>query len=100
MMENNPTIAVENALHEAADKVEKALTGYLSEEMIGNTATAEAMRYSTLGGGKEYARFWFSSFASCSVDVKKLQCRMPAHSNAFTHTLSYMTTCLVWTTTS
>ena len=44
MMENNPTIAVENALHEAADKVEKALTGYLSEEMIGNTARSEERR--------------------------------------------------------
>ena len=75
MMENNPTIAVENALHEAADKVEKALTGYLSEEMIGNTATAEAMRYSTLGGGKRIRAFLVLEF--CKLFGGREEAAMP-----------------------
>ena len=74
-MENNPTIAVENALHEAADKVEKALTGYLAEEMIGNTATAEAMRYSTLGGGKRIRAFLVLEF--CKLFGGREEAAMP-----------------------
>jgi geranylgeranyl diphosphate synthase, type II len=62
MMENNPTIAVENSLKEAAKKVEKALSMYLSEDAIGDTVTAQAMRYSTLGGGKRVRAFLVMEF--------------------------------------
>lgn len=61
-MDNNTANLVENALHSAADKIEKELERYLSEENIGNTITAEAMRYSTLGGGKRIRAFLVLEF--------------------------------------
>lgn len=59
-MEN--TKLVENALKEAANRVEKALGEYLSEKYAGNTVVAEAMRYSTLGGGKRIRAFLVLEF--------------------------------------
>lgn len=53
---------VETALHEAADKVEDALKQYLGENYTGTTAVAEAMRYSTLGGGKRIRAFLVLEF--------------------------------------
>ena len=61
-MELNRTILVENHLKEAAAKVELALGEYLSENYAGNTVLAEAMRYSTLGGGKRIRAFLVLEF--------------------------------------
>ena len=54
--------AIDKKLHEAADKVERALTEYLSEKYIGDTVSADAMRYSTLGGGKRIRAFLVLEF--------------------------------------
>ncbi len=61
-MENNSNVTVENALKEAAEKVENALAEYLSVDSIGDTKTADAMRYSTLGGGKRIRAFLVLEF--------------------------------------
>ena len=50
-------------LKEAAELVEAALTETLGPEHTGNTAVAEAMRYSTLGGGKRIRAFLVLEFA-------------------------------------
>ena len=54
--------SVETALRDAAEKVENALSGYLTEAYAGNTVVAEAMRYSTLGGGKRIRAFLVIEF--------------------------------------
>lgn len=61
-MENNTKNLVEGALGKAAAKIEKALGEYLSESSIGTTVTADAMRYSTLGGGKRIRAFLVLEF--------------------------------------
>ncbi len=53
---------VNDALRETAIKVEAALSDYLSEKFVGDTVTAEAMRYSTLGGGKRIRAFLVLEF--------------------------------------
>lgn len=55
-------ITFEAALKLAAEKTERALSDALSEEMIGNTVVSEAMRYSTLGGGKRIRAFLVLEF--------------------------------------
>lgn len=62
-MENKTFTAVETALRETAEKVEAALTEYLSEKYVGDTVTARAMAYSTLGGGKRIRAFLVLEFA-------------------------------------
>ena len=62
-MENRTFSAVEGALRETAEKVERALTEYLSEKYVGDTVTAQAMAYSTLGGGKRIRAFLVLEFA-------------------------------------
>ena len=62
-MENRTFAVVENALRIAAEKVESALTEYLSERYVGDTVTAQAMAYSTLGGGKRIRAFLVLEFA-------------------------------------
>lgn len=62
-MENRTFSAVESALRETAEKVERALTEYLSEKYVGDTVTAQAMAYSTLGGGKRIRAFLVLEFA-------------------------------------
>ncbi len=47
----------EKKLKSAAEKTEAALDLYLSEESCGNTVLRDAMRYSTLGGGKRIRAF-------------------------------------------
>ncbi len=66
---------VENALRETAAKLEKALGGYLSEENIGNEVTAQAMRYSALGGGKRIRAFLVLEF--CKLFGGKEEAAMP-----------------------
>jgi len=61
-MESNKNILVQNNLKEAAAKVELALSEYLTENFAGNTVVAEAMRYSTLGGGKRIRAFLVLEF--------------------------------------
>jgi len=53
---------VNEVLRENAIKVENALSGYLSEKFAGDTITAEAMRYSVLGGGKRIRAFLVLEF--------------------------------------
>ncbi|MBE6540839.1 MAG: geranyl transferase [Ruminococcaceae bacterium] len=74
-MDNTATNLVENALREAAEKVELALAGYLSEAYTGNTVVAEAMRYSTLGGGKRIRAFLVLEF--CRLFGGKEEAAMP-----------------------
>ncbi len=62
-MENRTFSTVEAALRETAEKVERALVEYLSETYAGDTVTAEAMAYSTLGGGKRIRAFLVLEFA-------------------------------------
>ena len=50
-------------LKETAARVESALTEALGAAHTGNTAVAEAMRYSTLGGGKRIRAFLVLEFA-------------------------------------
>ena len=54
--------SVETALRDAAEKVENALSDYLTEQYAGNTVVSEAMRYSTLGGGKRIRAFLVIEF--------------------------------------
>ncbi len=61
-MDNSTKIMVEKKLRETAEKVEKALEGYLSEEFIGDTVVTKAMQYSTLGGGKRIRAFLVLEF--------------------------------------
>lgn len=58
-MENN---VLEAKLKEAAAKTEAALCEYLTEEYAGSTVVADAMRYSTLGGGKRIRAFLVLEF--------------------------------------
>ena len=60
-MENQKKL--ENMLHEAAQKTEKACKRYFEEGMAGNTVTADAMQYSLLGGGKRIRAFLCLQFA-------------------------------------
>ena len=53
---------VESALHEAAKKTEVALDSYLGEKYAGDTVVADAMRYSTLGGGKRIRAYLTLAF--------------------------------------
>ena len=61
-MENINGMSIEDRLREDALLVEKELSVYLSEEYAGDTVTAEAMRYSTLGGGKRIRAFLVLEF--------------------------------------
>ena len=56
-------IDVSARLKEAAERVERALEEVLGEEHTGGTVVAEAMRYSTLGGGKRIRAFLALEFA-------------------------------------
>ena len=51
------SIDIVKALKENSDYIETVLENYLSEEKIGNSALAEAMRYAVLGGGKRIRAF-------------------------------------------
>lgn len=62
IMDNEKKVNIEVVLHSAADKIENALTEYLSTSYIGETVTADAMRYSTLGGGKRIRAFLVLEF--------------------------------------
>ena len=53
---------IEAALKTAACLAENALEDALGEQYTGNTAVAEAMRYSTLGGGKRIRAFLVLEF--------------------------------------
>ena len=57
-MDNN----FELKLKVAAEKAEIALTKYLDTEFTGDTVAADAMRYSTLGGGKRIRAFLVLEF--------------------------------------
>lgn len=74
-MENNPALKTEALLKEAAETVEKALSEYLSDEAIGDVVTAEAMRYSTLGGGKRIRAFLTLEF--CKLFGGKVESALP-----------------------
>jgi len=67
--------AVETALRDAAEKVEKALSEYLTEPYAGNTVIAEAMRYSTLGGGKRIRAFLVIEF--CKLFGGRIEAALP-----------------------
>lgn len=51
------SLPIEEKLAECAAKVEAALDEYLSAEYVGETGLTEAMRYSTMGGGKRIRAF-------------------------------------------
>ena len=51
------SLPIEEKLAECAAKVEAALDEYLSADYVGSSGLAEAMRYSTLGGGKRIRAF-------------------------------------------
>ena len=51
------SLPIEEKLAECATKVEAALDEYLSDGYVGSSGLAEAMRYSTLGGGKRIRAF-------------------------------------------
>ncbi len=63
-MDENITVGnnIENVLRENAEKIENALIGFLADENAGSTVTTEAMRYSTLGGGKRIRAFLVMEF--------------------------------------
>ncbi len=73
LFENN--ISVEARLKEAAARIETALEGYLAEAYAGDTAVAEAMRYSTLGGGKRIRGFLVLKF--CRLFGGREEAAMP-----------------------
>ncbi len=56
------SLLIETELKSAAQAVEDELEYYLSEEFAGDTVAAEAMRYSTLGGGKRIRAFLVLEF--------------------------------------
>ncbi len=62
MMEKN--LPIRALLSERAALVERALEEALSPENIGSSATADAMRYSVLGGGKRIRAFLVLAFAA------------------------------------
>lgn len=66
---------VETALRDAAEKVENALSEYLTESYAGNTVVAEAMRYSTLGGGKRIRAFLVIEF--CKLFGGRIEAALP-----------------------
>lgn len=51
------SVNIEEILKNNAEKVEKALAEYLTDDCTGGTVVSEAMRYSTLGGGKRIRAF-------------------------------------------
>lgn len=51
------SLPIEEKLADCAAKVEAALDEYLSADYVGSSGLAEAMRYSTLGGGKRIRAF-------------------------------------------
>ena len=53
---------IETKLKETADIIEKALINYLGAEYAGGSVVADAMRYSTLGGGKRIRAFLVLEF--------------------------------------
>lgn len=57
------SLPIEEKLAENAAKVEAALDEYLSQKYIGESGLTEAMRYSTLGGGKRIRAFLVLEFA-------------------------------------
>ena len=61
---NTPKRPIETALRETADLIERALDDALSPEKIGYGATAEAMHYSTLGGGKRIRAYLTLAFCA------------------------------------
>lgn len=61
-MDKKSPRTVESALHDAAENIEKALGEYLADTYTGNTVVGEAMRYSTLGGGKRIRAFLVLEF--------------------------------------
>lgn len=74
-MDNENTVKIEESLRKAAEKVEAALTEYLSESYTGSTTVADAMRYSTLGGGKRIRAFLVLEF--CRLFGGKEEAAMP-----------------------
>ena len=56
------SLLIQTELKNAALAVEDELEYYLSEEFAGNTVVADAMRYSTLGGGKRIRAFLVLEF--------------------------------------
>lgn len=74
-MDNENTVKIEETLREAAEKVEAALTEYLGENYTGTTTVAEAMRYSTLGGGKRIRAFLVLEF--CKLFGGREEAAMP-----------------------
>ena len=59
---------ITNILAFDADVAEKVLTEYLSAERIGNGTLQDAMRYSTLGGGKRIRACLVMEFCKCFTD--------------------------------
>ncbi len=56
------SLPIEDLLRENAQKVEAALDEYLSPDHVGESGLTEAMRYSTLGGGKRIRAFLVLEF--------------------------------------
>lgn len=56
------SVNIEEILKTNAEKVEKALAEYLDNGFTGETVVSEAMRYSTLGGGKRIRAFLVLEF--------------------------------------
>lgn len=57
------SLPIEEKLAESAAKTEAALEEYLSENHVGDSGLAEAMRYAVLGGGKRIRAFLVLEFA-------------------------------------
>ena len=66
---------VENALHDAARQVEEELKTFLTEKYTGTTVVADAMRYSTLGGGKRIRAFLVLEF--CKLFGGNIEAALP-----------------------
>ncbi len=57
------SLPIEERMAACAEKVEAALSEYLSAEYVGDSGLVDAMRYSTLGGGKRIRAFLVLEFA-------------------------------------
>lgn len=74
-MDKEKSVNIEEILKNNADKVEKALAEFLADECTGGTSVSEAMRYSTLGGGKRIRAFLTLEF--CKLFGGKEEAAMP-----------------------
>ena len=71
------SLPIEEKLAECAAKVEAALDEYLSDGYIGSSGLAEAMRYSTLGGGKRIRAVLVLETAKCSAHRRRRRSPLP-----------------------